>query len=277
MESGEPAGGTEEVEAALRRLMSAEREFDTTSEALAARSSQPARSVSEQAVRTIESVHRLVMEIEDAAHARAAAIEREAQDRAGALIAEAEAERERMWSELRELIGNATSEVERLHGVRDRLREDISRVLGESRETLERLAEDARRARSAPAPAPPDFAQEPRVAEVQEPRAAEPSEPRVEEPGQAPEREAVAAALVRLELDAGPFPAFADVLAFESELATRDEVASVYVSRFTGGRVRASVGAVERESLVRAIRELPSVSSVEETGGTLSVTIDGSR
>ncbi len=257
MGSGEPPGRTKEVETALRRLMSAEREFDTNAEALAARSSQPARSVSEQAVRTIESVHRLVMEIEDAAHERAAAIEREARDQAGALIAEAEAERERMWSELRELIAHATAEVERLHGVRDRLREDLSRVLGESRETLERLAEDAREARSAPAPAPPPLVQERRSAEPPRPRPAD-------------------ASLVRLELDAGPFPTFADVLAFESELATRNEVASVYVSRFTGGRVRASVGGRESESLVRAIRELPSVSAVEEAGGTLSVTVDGS-
>jgi hypothetical protein len=152
MEQGAAPGA---VDGALRRLLVTERDFDAAADELAASRTQPAGSIEEHAVRTLESVHRLAMEIEAAARERAAEIERQARERADSVIAEGDAERERIREELRREVTAAKAQVTELLEIREELGLDLQAALQGSSEALRTLQ---RRQRNVPTATPVDRA-----------------------------------------------------------------------------------------------------------------------
>ena len=278
-------------------------------EAPAAPRSESAISNEAQAVRTLASAHRLAGEIENAARRKADEIaaqaelhasqhEAEGRARAEAIIAAATAERDRIWSQIREGVGKATRQVGELLAIREELRLDLHEALRDSGSALNRLedGEEAEPTRPAPPawlpgdapglPAAPDAsAPSTGTASETESMASPAPRPMRGSPlspgrgaGSAPPAEQQAAppapdsGPVLSSLRAGPFESFLAVMRFERELAGAEPIDAVYVRRFANGEVDVEVeshgGA---DALATALTGIPEVDRVEHAGGAVRV------
>ena len=115
--------------------------------------SESAISNEATAVRTLASAHRLAGEIENEARRKADEItaqaelwanehEQEARAKFEAMIAEANAERDRIWEQIRSGVGKATRQVGDLIRIREELRLDLHEAMRDSSTALYRLEDE---------------------------------------------------------------------------------------------------------------------------------------
>jgi hypothetical protein len=208
----------------------------------------------------------------------AAQIEEGAQRRAAEIITEAEAAAVRVREEASRHIEESGAQFNQLLRLKDNLLDAMRGVVTDFDDAISRVRRgeqlfpprpevEERDAADAPAPAPAPAAvtahePHPAIVPAAVPRAEPPQDEQVFE--------------TRVELDAGPFPDYAPLAAFERALVHLPRVEDVYVRRLAGDRALIELMLSEPAALIRTMREsLPYSLEVRSANGSkLVVDVD---
>jgi hypothetical protein len=189
----------------------------------------------------------------------AAAIEEGAQRRAREILAEAEEAALRIRAEASRQIEESGAQFNQLLRLKDNLLEALRGVVGDFDDAISRVRRGEQLVPAAPR------AVESGPAEPEE----EPAVVAAPAPPQAPAPPDEQLFETRVELDAGPFPDYAPLAAFERALVHLPRVEDVYVRKLAGDRALIELMLSEPAALIRTMREsLPYSLEVRSANGS---------